>query len=476
VTTQSERYQVVVIGAGPGGYVAALRAADRGLTVAVIERDRLGGVCANQGCIPTKALLRSAEVYSLAKNAKSFGVIAGDVSFDIGAVAERAKQVASRMEKSVEALLRGAKIPVHRGDARLDGPGRVVVATSGGDMLLEAESVVLATGARARVPAGFEPDGRLVWTYADALAPPVMPKSVLVMGAGAIGVEFASFYRTLGAEVTVVEMQPRILPTEDAEISEAMRRAMKKQGVRILTDAKVASIDKSGSAVTAAVEAGGHRETVTAERLLVATGIAANVEGLGLEKTTVQIEKGHVVVDEWLATGEPGVYAIGDLTGPPWLAHKASREALVCIDRIAGVEGARPIRAHSVPACTYATPQVASIGLTEEAAAQAGHEVRCGRATFVGNGKARALGETEGFVKTVFDATTGELLGAHLIGPEVTELIGTFALARTLEATEAEILATVFAHPTLSEAVHESVEAAFRHAAPAAGTRGASRG
>ena len=476
MTAKSERYQVVVIGAGPGGYVAALRAAEHGLTVAVVERDRLGGVCANQGCIPTKALLRSAEVYSLAKNAKSFGVLAENVSFDIAAVADRAGQVAARMEKSVDALLRGAKIAVHRGTARLDGPGRVVVTAAEGDTLLEAEHIVLATGARPRIPAGFESDGRLVWTYVDALAPATMPKSVLVMGAGAIGVEFASFYRTLGADVTIVEILPRILPMEDAEIGEAMRRALKKQGIRILTESKVASIETFDTAVTGTVETSGSRETITVERLLVATGIAANVEGLGLEKTNVRIERGHVVVDEWLATDEPGLYAIGDLTGAPWLAHKASREAIVCIDRIAGVEGARPIGAHTVPACTYATPQVASVGLTEEAAVAAGREVRCGRVTFVGNGKARALGDTEGFVKTVFDRATGELLGAHLIGPEVTELVGTFALARTLEATEAEILATIFPHPTLSEAIHESVEAAFREPAPPARSRGASRG
>jgi dihydrolipoamide dehydrogenase len=476
MTTKSERYQVVVIGAGPGGYVAALRAAGHGLSVAVVERDRLGGVCANQGCIPTKALLRSAEVYSLARNAKSFGVVAENVSFDIGAVAERAKQVAARMEKSVDALLGAAKIPVHRGTARLDGPGRVVVATGDGETLLEAAHIVLATGARPRVPAGFESDGRLVWTYVDALSPAEMPESVLVMGAGAIGVEFASFYRTLGAEVTIVEMLPRILPMEDADISEAMRRAMKKQGIRILTDATVSSIEKTGAVVSATVDAGGRSEVLLAERLLVATGIAANTEGLGLEHTKVKFDRGHLVVDEWLATGEPGLYAIGDLTGAPWLAHKATREAVVCIDRIAGVKGVRPIDANAVPACTYATPQVASVGLTEEAAVAAGHDVRCGRATFVGNGKARALGDTEGFVKTVFDAKTGELLGAHLIGPEVTELIATFALARTLEATEAEILATIFPHPTLSEAVHESVEAAFREPAAPPKTRGASQG
>jgi dihydrolipoamide dehydrogenase len=478
--TKIESYEVVVIGAGPGGYVAALRAAEHGLSVAVVERDRLGGVCANQGCIPTKALLRSAEVFSVARNAATFGVLAENVRFDIGAVVQRAKQVASRMEKSVEALLGGAKIPVHRGTARLDGPGRVVVSSGEEETLLEAAHIVLATGARPRVPAGFESDGRLVWNYVDALAPSGMPKSVLVLGAGAIGVEFASFYRSLGADVVIVEMLPRILPMEDGEISEAMRRAMKKQGIRVLTGAKIASIEKSASDVTATVERGGNSatastETITAERLLVATGVAANVEGLGLEKTLVTIENGHVVVDEWLATGEPGLYAIGDLTGAPWLAHKASREALVCIDRIAGVDGARPIAANAVPACTYAVPQVASVGLTEEAAVAAGRLVRCGRTTFVGNGKARALGDTDGFAKTVFDATTGELLGAHLIGPEVTELIGTFALARTLEATEAEILATIFPHPTLSEALHESVESAFRAPATPAKNRGASQ-
>jgi len=458
---KQERHDVVVIGAGPGGYVAALRAAEHGLSVVIVERDRLGGVCANQGCIPTKALLRSAEVFALARDAASFGVLVGEVGFDLPAIVERARKTAARMEKGVEALLRGARIPVIRGDARLAGRGRVIVRTADGETALSARHIVLATGARPRVPEGFESDGRLVWTYRDALVPAVMPRSIVVMGAGAIGVEFASFYRTLGAEVTLVEMLPRILPMEDAEISEAMRRAMKKQGVRILTDAKVAGIDRAADAVTVNVETGGKTDAITADHLLVATGIAANTENLGLEQLAVRFDRGHLVVDEWLATGEPGLYAIGDLTGPPWLAHKASREAVVCIDRLAGVEGARPLPRDAVPACTYATPQVASVGLTEEAATKAGRRVRCGRSTFVGNGKARALGDTEGFVKTVFDADTGELLGAHLIGPEVTELIGTFALARTLEATEAEILATVFPHPTLSEAVHEAVASAF---------------
>ncbi|MFN2428051.1 MAG: dihydrolipoyl dehydrogenase [Candidatus Binatia bacterium] len=484
---KQQRYDVVVIGAGPGGYTAALRAAEHGLSVAVVERDRLGGVCANQGCIPTKALLRSAEVFALVRDAAAFGVTTGEVGFDLGAVVDRAVKTAASMEKGVEALLRGAKIPVIRGDGRLAGGGRVVVRTSDGETTLAATHVVLATGARPRTPAGFESDGRLVWTYRDALVPAQMPRSILVMGAGAIGVELASFYRTLGADVTMVEMQSRILATEDAEISEAMQRAMKRQGVRILTGAKATRMDKRADAVTVTVEVRGNAETITADRLLVATGIDANTENLGLDCTAVRMDRGHIVVDGWLATSEPGLYAIGDLTGPPWLAHKASREALICIDRIAATEirdrygfpaksvpvpdfrelpraGTRvavPLRRGAVPACTYATPQVASVGVSEGDAVAGGRRVRCGRSTFLGNGKARALGSADGFVKTVFDADTGELLGAHMIGPEVTEFIGTFALALTLEATEAEILATVFPHPTLSEAVHEATAAAF---------------
>lgn len=468
MTSKHHRYDVVVIGAGPGGYVAALRAVERGLSVAVVERDRLGGVCANQGCIPTKALLRSAEVYALAKEAESFGVVVENVRFDLGAIVDRAAKTAARMEKSVEALLKTAKVPVLRGSAKLAGRGRVEVDGREGPVVLEAEHIVLATGARPRVPKGFESDGKQVWTYADALAPGDLPASLLVLGAGAIGVEFASFYRSLGVEVTLVERLPRVLPMEDAEISEAMLRAMKKQGLRVLTDATVTGLAKGRSKVKVTVEVLEKIETIEVERVLVATGIAANVEGLGLEATAVRLDRGHVVVDPWLRTDEPGVYAIGDLTGAPWLAHKASREAVICIDRIAGVEDARPLASRDVPACTYATPQVASVGLSEEAAEAAGHRVRCGRSTFVGNGKARAIGDTQGLVKTVFDADTGELLGAHLIGPEVTELVATFALARTLEATEAEILATVFPHPTLSESVHEAVQAAFG-VEPAAG-------
>lgn len=457
----THEYDVLVIGAGPGGYVAALRAAAHGLRAAVVERDRLGGVCANQGCIPTKALLRSAEVFALAKRASEFGLAIDGLRFDLATVVARAKATAARMEKGVEALLRGAKVPVHRGTARLLGQGRVAVRGEDGETLLAAKSIVLATGARPRVPEGFEGDGRVVWTYRDALVPATMPASLVVMGAGAIGVEFASFYRTLGAEVTVVEMLPRVLPMEDADVSDAMQRAMKKQGIRVLTAAKATRLERGEDGVTLHVEVGGTTQSISAERLLVATGIAANVEDLGLEELAVRTDRGHVVVDEWCATGERGLYAIGDLTGPPWLAHKASREAVACIDRLAGVAGARPVPRDAIPACTYAMPQVASMGLTEEAAKATGRPLRIGRSTFVGNGKARAAGDTEGFVKTVFDAQTGELLGAHLVGPDVTELVSTFALARTLEATEAEILATVFPHPTLSEAVHEAVEAAF---------------
>lgn len=451
----------MVIGAGPGGYVAALRAAGHGLSVAVVERDRLGGVCANQGCIPTKALLRSAEVYATVRDAAEFGVRVEGVSFDLAAIVERARQVAARMEKGVESLLRAAKVEVLRGEARLAGEGRVVVRNSDGETTIEAAHIILATGARPRVPAGLESDGRLVWTYREALAPTEFPASLVIVGAGAIGVEFASFYRTLGVEVTLVEMLPRVLPQEDEEISEAMSRALKKRGIRVLCSTAVVSMKKTPEEVRVVLEAGGRSETVTAQRLLVATGIVANLEGLGLEITRVVVDRGRIVVDDWLRTGEPGVYAIGDLTGAPWLAHKASAEATVCVDGIAGAPGARPLPRGSIPACTYASPQVASIGFTEAAAVAAGFEVRCGRATFVGNGKARALGDTTGFVKTVFDAATGELLGAHLIGPEVTELVSTFVLARTLEATEAELLATVFPHPTLSEAIHESVASAF---------------
>jgi dihydrolipoamide dehydrogenase len=457
----ARRFDIVVIGAGPGGYVAALRAAGHGLSVAVVERDRLGGVCANQGCIPTKALLRSAEVYATVRDAAEFGVRVEGVSFDLAAIVERARQVAVRMEKGVESLLRSAKVEVLRGEARLAGAGRVVVTHPDGESMLEAGQVIVATGARPRVPAGLESDGRLVWTYREALAPTELPASLVIVGAGAVGVEFASFYRTLGVEVTLVEMLPRVLPQEDEEISEAMGRALKKRGIRVLCSTSVVSMEKTGEEVRVVLEAGGKAETVTAQRLLVATGIVANLEGLGLETTGVVVERGRIVVDDWMRTGEAGVYAIGDITGAPWLAHKASAEATACVDGIAGVPGARPLARGSIPACTYANPQVASVGLTEAAARAAGFEVRCGRATFVGNGKARALGDTAGFVKTVFDAATGELLGAHLIGPEVTELVSTFTLARTLEATEAELLATVFPHPTLSEALHESVAAAF---------------
>jgi dihydrolipoamide dehydrogenase len=465
-------FDVVVIGGGPGGYVAALRAAGHGMSVAVVEHGRLGGVCANQGCIPTKALLRSAEVFSLVKNAASFGVKADGVAFDLAAVVDRAKKTAARMEKSVESLLRGAKIPVHAGSARLAGKGRVELRGESGTTTLEAKHIVLATGARPRVPQGFESDGRLVWTYKEALVPETMPGSLLVLGAGAIGIEFASFYRTLGAEVTVVEMLPRLLPVEDAEIGDTMQKALRKQGVRMHTSAKVTSLTRAQDSVTAVIEAGGKKDEQTFDRVLVATGISANVEELGLEGSRVAIERGHVVVDEWLRTGEPGVYAIGDLTGPPWLAHKASREAVICIDRIAGVKDARPLVRELVPGCTYSMPQVASVGLTEQAATDAGRRIRVGRSTFVGNGKARAIGDTEGFAKMILDADTGELLGAHLIGPEVTELIAGLALARTLESTEAELLATVFPHPTLSEAIHEAVEAAGRSEAAPNAARG----
>jgi dihydrolipoamide dehydrogenase len=459
-------FDCIVIGGGPGGYVAAIRARQLGLSVALAEREQLGGICLNWGCIPTKALLRTAEVHHLLRNAASFGLSVTDVKVDLAKVVERSRRVAGRLEKGVRHLMKKNQVAVYEGSARLAGPGRVLVRTGAGeDVELSAPHVILAAGARARSLPGIEPDGRRVWTYREAMVPESLPARLLVIGAGAIGIEFASFYRDLGAEVAVVEVLPRILPAEDEEISAAARRAFEKQGIEIHTGAAVRSLEVRGDAVHVSVEReGGAALERDFDRAILAVGITGNVEGLGLEGTAVRVERGHVVVNEWLETGEPGVYAIGDLVGPPWLAHKASHEGVVCVERIAGVPGVHPLDPTLVPGCTYCRPQVASLGLTERAARESGREIRVGRFPLSANGKALALGETEGFVKTVFDAATGELLGAHLFGPEVTELIQGFALARTLEATEAELVRTIFPHPTLSEAMHEAVLAAFGRA------------
>ena len=459
-------FDLIVIGSGPGGYVTAIRASQLGMKTAIVERELLGGICLNWGCIPTKALLRSAEVYHLMKHADAYGLSASGVAFDAKKVVERSRKVAGQLNGGVTFLMKKHKIAVFMGTAKLDGVagGLRKVAVAGKDgkaTALTAKNVILATGARARELPGMEADGKLVWTYREAMVPPAIPKSLLVIGSGAIGIEFASFYRTFGSEVTVVEVMDRVLPVEDADISAFARKAFEKQGMKILTSATVKALKKGADKVTATVEVGGKPQDITVERVISAVGIVGNVENLGLEGTKVKVDRTHVVVDGWGATGEPNVYAIGDLTGPPWLAHKASHEGVTCVEKIAGVKGVHPFETKNIPGCTYCHPQVASVGLTEAAAKAAGHQVKVGRFPFIGNGKAIALGEAEGLVKTVFDARTGELLGAHMVGAEVTELIQGYTIARTLETTEAELMHTVFPHPTLSEMMHESVLDAY---------------
>jgi len=458
----TENFDVVVIGAGPGGYVAAIRAAQLGLKTAVVEREHLGGICLNWGCIPTKALLRSSELYHLMHRAKEFGLAADNIRFDPAKIVERSRKVAAQLSSGVKFLMKKHKITVIDGDGSLGAKGTVNVKAKDGAKTIGAKNIILATGARARVLPGLEPDGKLVWTYKEAMTPPAFPKSLIVIGSGAIGIEFASFYRTLGAEVTVVEMMDRVLPVEDEEISAFARKAFEKQGMKIITGASVEKLDRAASGVTAHIKTkDGKVSQVTAERVISAVGIVGNVEGLGLEAAGIKIDRTHVVVNEWCETGVAGVYAIGDLVGPPWLAHKASHEGVMVAERIAGKKDVHPLDTSKVPGCTYCWPQVASVGMTEARAKAAGHEVKVGRFPFIGNGKAIALGEAEGLVKTVFDAKTGELLGAHMIGAEVTELIQGFTIARTLEATEADLMHTIFPHPTLSEMMHESVLDAF---------------
>jgi len=456
-------FDVVVIGGGPGGYVAAIRAAQLGMKTAVVEREHLGGICLNWGCIPTKALLRCSEINHLLHHLDQFGFSAKDITFDITKVVERSRKVAAQLSSGVGYLMKKNKITVFDGTALLAGKGKVKV-TGKTDADLTAKHIIIASGARARSLPGLEPDGKLVWTYKEAMIPKEMPKSLLVIGSGAIGIEFASFYRNLGAEVTVVEVLDRILPVEDEEISSFARKSFEKQGMKIYTSATVKKLAKGANDVTATVESQGKSFEVKADRVVLAVGIVGNVENLGLEGTKVKVEKTHIVVDQWLATGEPGVYAIGDVVGPPWLAHKAMHEGVICVEHIAGLKTAHPLNVQNVPGCTYCMPQVASVGLTEKAAKAAGREVRVGHFPYIGNGKAIALGEPEGMVKTVFDAKTGELLGAHMIGAEVTELIQGYAIARTLESTEQELIQTIFPHPTLSEMMHEAVLEAYKRA------------
>ena len=463
-------FDLIVLGGGPGGYVAAIRSAQLGLKTALVEREHLGGICLNWGCIPTKALLRSSEIHHLLHHLPEFGFSAENIRFDLTAVVKRSRAVAKQLSSGVAHLLRKNKVTVFDGSGKLAGGGKLAVEKEGRAVtMLAAKHIVLATGARARELPGLEADGKLVWTYKQAMVPTALPKRLLVIGSGAIGIEFASFYRNMGADVTVVEVLDRILPVEDAEISAFAHKAFEKQGMKILVGAKVTAAKKSADSVTVTIETGtietGAKKTeIVVDRVISAVGIVGNVEGLGLAEAGVMVEKTHVVVDEFCRTGVPGLYAIGDLVGPPWLAHKASHEGVVCVEKIAGLADVHPLDVTNIPGCTYCRPQIASVGLSEAKAREAGHEVRVGRFPFIGNGKAIALGEPEGMVKTVFDAKTGALLGAHMIGAEVTEMIQGYVLARTLESTEAELMHTVFPHPTISETMHEAVLDAYGRA------------
>jgi dihydrolipoamide dehydrogenase len=459
-------FDLVVVGGGPGGYVAAIRAAQLGMNVALVEREHLGGICLNWGCIPTKALLRSAEVMHLMKNAAEFGLSADNISFDAAAIVKRSRGIANKLSKGVGHLLKKNKVQVFDGEARLAGKGNLQISKDGKDTEeISAKHIILATGARARDLPDLKADGKIIWSYKEAMVPETIPKSILVIGSGAIGIEFASFYREMGAEVTVVEVVDRILPAEDAEIAQFAHKAFEKQGMKLMTSAKVKGVTTSKNGAKVEVEdAKGKASTIEVERVILAVGITGNVENIGLEGTKVTVDRGHVLVNEWLETGEPGVYAIGDLVGPPWLAHKASHEGVICVEKIAGLDHVEPLIVTNIPGCTYCRPQIASIGLSEEKAREAGYELKVGRFPFIGNGKAIALGDDQGLVKTIFDAKTGELLGAHMVGAEVTELIQGYAVAKTLETTETELMHTVFPHPTLSEMMHEAVLAAYDRA------------
>jgi|UniRef100_A0A8J4M5R1 dihydrolipoamide dehydrogenase len=458
-------FDLIVLGGGPGGYVAAIRSAQLGLKTALVEREHLGGICLNWGCIPTKALLRSSEINHLLHHLPEFGFSAENIRYDLAAVVKRSRAVAKQLSSGVAHLLRKNKVTVFDGSGKLAGGGKLAVEKAGSAVtMLAAKHIVLATGARARELPGLEADGKLIWTYKQAMVPTALPKRLLVIGSGAIGIEFASFYRSMGADVTVVEVLDRILPVEDAEISAFAHKAFEKQGMKILVGAKVTAAKKSAESVTVTLETGTKKTEIVVDRVISAVGIVGNVEDLGLAEAGVRVEKTHVVVDEFCRTGVPGLYAIGDLVGPPWLAHKASHEGVVCVEKIAGLADVHPLDVTNIPGCTYCRPQIASVGLTEAKAKEAGHELRVGHFPFIGNGKAIALGEPEGMVKTVFDAKTGALLGAHMIGAEVTEMIQGYVLARTLESTEAELMHTVFPHPTISETMHEAVLDAYGRA------------
>jgi dihydrolipoamide dehydrogenase len=464
-------FDIIIIGSGPGGYVTAIRAAQLGFKTAIVERDYLGGICLNWGCIPTKALLRSAEIFHYMQHPKDYGLSAENVSYDPAAVVKRSRVVSKRLNDGVGFLMRKNKVTVIWGEAIIDAPGKVTVKASKteapkgalGPDTYQAKHIILATGARPRVLPGLEPDKKLIWTYFEAMLPERMPKSLLVVGSGAIGIEFASFYRNFGAEVTVVEILPQILPAEDAEISAFARKQFEKQGIKILTDTKVAKLEKKPDGVTAILEGKGGTQTLNVERVISAVGVVGNIENLGLEKVGVKTERGAIVVDALNRTSVPGIYAIGDVAGPPLLAHKAEHEGVICVEAIKGLKP-HPMDKRLIPGCTYCSPQIASVGLTEQAAKEKKLDIRVGRFPFVGNGKAIALGEDQGLVKVIFEKKTGELLGAHMVGAEVTELIQGYVVAMNLETTEEELIHTIFPHPTLSEMMKEAVLDAYGRA------------
>ena len=477
----AESYDVIILGSGPGGYIAAIRAAQLGLKVAVVEREHLAGICSNWGCIPTKALLRSAEIFHYAQHPGDYGVkIDGTVTPDLKAIVARSRAIAHRMNNGVGFLFKKNKVDIIWGEAKIAKPGEVVVSKTAkkpmepvgpvpkntlGEGAYKAKHIIIATGARPRALPGMEPDGKLIWTYFEAMKPAEMPKSLLVVGSGAIGIEFASFYRTLGVDVTVVEVMGQVMPVEDAEISKLAQKQFEKQGMKILLEAKVTKVEKGANSVTAHVETkGGKVEKITADRMISAVGVQANIENLGLEALGVKTERGFIAIDGYCKTNVPGIYAIGDVAGAPMLAHKAEHEAVICIEKIAGLPNVHPIDKRKIPGCTYCHPQVASVGITEAKAKEEGRDIRVGRFPFVGNGKAIALGEDQGLVKTIFDRKTGELLGAHMVGAEVTELIQGFVVAMNLETTEEELMHTIFPHPTLSEMMKESVLDAYGRA------------
>ena len=462
-------FDIIVIGSGPGGYVTAIRAAQLGFSIAIIERDYLGGICLNWGCIPTKALLRSAEIFHYLQHPKDYGLSAEHVTYDPGAVVKRSRAVSKRLNDGVGFLMRKNKVAVIWGEATIETPGKVAVkavATAApkgalGAGAYQAKHIIIATGARPRVLPGLEPDKKLIWTYFEAMVPEHMPKSLLVVGSGAIGIEFASFYRTFGADVTVVEILPQILPAEDTEISAFARKQFEKQGIKILTGAKVTKLDKAADSVTATIDTGkGSTQTLTAERVISAVGVVGNIENLGLEKLGVKTERGAIVIDALNRTNVPGIYAIGDVAGAPLLAHKAEHEGVICVEAVKGLKP-HPMDKRLIPGCTYCAPQIASVGLTEQAAKEKKYDIRVGRFPFAGNGKAIALGEDQGLVKVIFDRKTGALLGAHMVGAEVTELIQGYVVAMNLETTEEELIHTVFPHPTLSEMMKEAVLDAY---------------